>query len=188
MHVRLLQLLRKASLIRVCAVCRASYIFLTYTYYKLENSTPLHCDIYNMHWSISEQYLGWSGGAMVLGKLPVRGRPTNLDNNGARAYCACNRCGRGLFGHFFLSCIPISPLSPSLWKSARYRLEYCLKGPFNPKQPTNRAITGNSTGYSKMQYISSSAQIYPRNYTLRAQQMQFVRLFTIIPGITDSWK
>ena len=22
---------------------------------------------------------GWSGGAMVLGKLPVPGRPTNLD-------------------------------------------------------------------------------------------------------------
>ena len=24
-------------------------------------------------------YAGWSGGAMVLGKLPVPGRPTNLD-------------------------------------------------------------------------------------------------------------
>ena len=44
---------------------------------------------------------GWSGGAMVLGKLPVPGRPTNLDNSGARAYCACSRCGRGLFGYFF---------------------------------------------------------------------------------------
>ena len=41
---------------------------------------------------------------MALGKLPVPGRPTNLDNgsNGrARAYCACSRCGWGLFGHFF---------------------------------------------------------------------------------------
>ena len=33
---------------------------------------------------------GWSGGAMVLGKLPVPGRPTNLV---IRAYCACSRCG-----------------------------------------------------------------------------------------------
>ena len=33
---------------------------------------------------------------MVLGKLPVPGRPTNLDYSRARAYCACNRCGRGL--------------------------------------------------------------------------------------------
>ena len=28
---------------------------------------------------------------MVLGKLPVPGRPTNLDNSRARAYCACSR-------------------------------------------------------------------------------------------------
>ena len=42
---------------------------------------------------------GWSGGAMVLGKLSVPSRPTNLDNSRAKAYCACGRCG-GLFGHF----------------------------------------------------------------------------------------
>ena len=29
---------------------------------------------------------------MVLGKLPVPGRSTNLNNNRARAYCASNRC------------------------------------------------------------------------------------------------
>ena len=44
---------------------------------------------------------GWSGGAKVLGKLPVPGRPTNLEYSRARAYCACSRCGWGLFGHFF---------------------------------------------------------------------------------------
>ena len=44
---------------------------------------------------------GWSGGAMVLGKLPVPGRPTNLDYSRTRACCACSRCGWGLFGHFF---------------------------------------------------------------------------------------
>ena len=38
---------------------------------------------------------------MVLGKLPVPGRPTNLDYFRARAYCACSRRGWGLFGHFF---------------------------------------------------------------------------------------
>ena len=43
---------------------------------------------------------GWSGGAMVLGKLSVPRHPTNLDNSRARAYCACSRCGWGLFGHF----------------------------------------------------------------------------------------
>ena len=29
-------------------------------------------------------------------------------------------------------------LSPSLWETARYRPEYCLTGPLNPKQPTNQ--------------------------------------------------
>ena len=44
---------------------------------------------------------GWSGGAKGLGKIPVPGRPTNLGNSRARAYCACSRCGCWLFGHFF---------------------------------------------------------------------------------------
>ena len=68
---------------------------------------------------------------MVLGKLLVPGRPTNLDYSRARAFCACRRCGWGLFGH----CIShFSLLSPSLWETARY----CLKGPLNPNQSTNQ--------------------------------------------------
>ena len=46
-------------------------------------------------------FVGVFGGAMVLGKLPVLGRPTNLDCSTARAKCACCRCGWGLFGFFF---------------------------------------------------------------------------------------
>ena len=38
---------------------------------------------------------------MVLSKLPLPERPTNLDNSRARAYCTCSRCGWGLFGHVF---------------------------------------------------------------------------------------
>ena len=62
----------------------------------------------------------------MLGKLPVPERPTNLDNSRARAYCACSRCGWGLFGHFFshLSLL----FSFSFWETARYRLKYC-QGP-----------------------------------------------------------
>ena len=57
---------------------------------------------------------GWLGGAMVLGKLPVPGRPTNFDRSRARAYCACRV---GVVWTFFLSSI-ISYLSPSLWETA----------------------------------------------------------------------
>ena len=60
-------------------------------------------DIKNIR--LDKEYLllarkGWSGGAMVLGKLP---EPTNLDQSRARAYCSCSKCWRGLFGHFSLS-------------------------------------------------------------------------------------
>ena len=47
--------------------------------------------------------------------------------------------GRGVFGHFSLIYL-LSFLSPSLWETARYRLKYCLKGPLNPKQPTNQRL------------------------------------------------
>ena len=73
---------------------------------------------------------------MALGKLPVPGRPTNLDSSMTRAYCTCSRCGWGSFGHFFSRLSFLSLLSPSLWETARYRLKYCLKGPLSPKQPT----------------------------------------------------
>ena len=85
---------------------------------------------------------GWSGGAKVLGKLSVPGRPTSLDDSRARAYCSCSRCGWGLFGHFFPH-LSILFSSPSLWETARYRLKYCLKGPLNPKQPTKN-LKGNT--------------------------------------------
>ena len=77
---------------------------------------------------------------MVLGKLPVPGRPTNLYKSRARAYCTCSRCGWGLFGHFFSLVCHFSFLSPSLWETALYRLKYCFKGPLSPKQPMTNSI------------------------------------------------
>ena len=32
---------------------------------------------------------------MMLGKLPVSGRPTYMDDSRARVYFACSRCGCG---------------------------------------------------------------------------------------------
>ena len=50
---------------------------------------------------------------MVLGKLPVQGRPTYLEQSRARAYYSCSRCGWRLFGRFFsrLSFLLSFPLS-----------------------------------------------------------------------------
>ena len=73
---------------------------------------------------------------MVLGKLPVPGRPTILITVGQGPTALAAGAGGGCLDIFSLI-YPISILSPSLWETARYRLKYCLKGPLNPKQPTN---------------------------------------------------
>ena len=72
---------------------------------------------------------------MVLGKLPVPGRPTIWITVGPIALAV--GAGGGCLDIFTLF-YPYSTLSPSLWETARYRLKYCLKGPLNPKQPTNQ--------------------------------------------------
>ena len=65
------------------------------------------------------------------------GRPTIWTIVGQGPIALAVGVGGGLFGHFY-SPIIFSPLPPSLWETARYRLKYCLKGQLNPKQPTNQ--------------------------------------------------
>ena len=82
---------------------------------------------------------GWSGGAMVLGKLPVLGRPTVWIIVGQGPTALAGGAGGGCLDIFFLIYL-FSFLSPSLWEMARYRLKYCLKGPLSPNQPTNHQV------------------------------------------------
>ena len=74
---------------------------------------------------------------MVLGKLPVLGRPTIWIIVGQGPTALAVGAGRGYLDIFTLI-YPFSSLSPSLWETAQYRLKYCLIGPLNPKQPTNQ--------------------------------------------------
>ena len=67
---------------------------LSYRAVKRHESVMKELLLFHHNW-------GWSGGAMVLGKLPVPGCPTHFDNSKARAYCACNRCGCFFFFVFF---------------------------------------------------------------------------------------
>ena len=73
---------------------------------------------------------------MALGNFPVPGRPTVLMIVGRGPTALAVGAGGGGLDIFTLI-YPFSPLSPSLWETARYRLKYGLKGPLNPKQPTN---------------------------------------------------
>ena len=85
---------------------------------------------------------------MVLGKLPVPGRPTIWITVGQGPTALAVGAGGGCLDIFTLI-YPFSPLSPSLWETARYRLKYCLKGPLNPRQPTNQLYNLNSRTHQK---------------------------------------
>ena len=85
----------------------------------------------------------WSGGAMVLGKRPAPGRPSNFWIIIRQGLTALAVGAAGVAWTFFLLSI-MSLLSPFLWETVRYRLKYCLKGPSSPKLPTNNYISARS--------------------------------------------
>ena len=60
---------------------------------------------------------GWSGGAMVLGKLPVPGRPTIWISVGQGPTALAVGAGGGCLDIFTLI-YPFASLSPSLWETA----------------------------------------------------------------------
>ena len=60
---------------------------------------------------------GWSGGAKVLGKLPVPGRPTIWIIVGQGPIALAVGAGGGCLDIFTLI-YPFFPLSPSLWETA----------------------------------------------------------------------
>ena len=83
---------------------------------------------------------------MVLDKLPVPGRPTIWITVGQGPTALVVGVGGGCLDVFTLICpfrcfyshLSFSLLFRPLWETARYRLKYCLKGPLNPKHPTNQ--------------------------------------------------
>ena len=115
---------------------------------------------------------GWSGGATVLDKLLVLGRPTIwiIDGQGPTAV--------GLFGHFYSHLSFLSSFSLS------GRLKYCLKGPLNPKstnQPTNGWKTRSLYRTIPEQDQQQSYEPDTSKFHLKAkiQQEQFkVKLFS----------
>ena len=81
---------------------------------------------------------------MVLGKLPVPGRPANLDYSRARAYCSCSGCGWGLFGHFFSRLSFLFSFSLSLGDGPIWT-EILSQRAVKPKQSINQSIQNNFT-------------------------------------------
>ena len=75
---------------------------------------------------------------MVLRQLPVPGRPTIWITVGQGPTALVVGADGSCLDVFTLIYPFLSSFSLS-WETARYRLKYCLKGPLNPKQPTNQA-------------------------------------------------
>ena len=79
---------------------------------------------------------------MVLGTLPVPGRPTIWITVGQGPTALAVAAGRGCLDIFTLV-YPFCPLSLSLWERARYRLKYCPKELLNSNQPTKQPTLGS---------------------------------------------
>ena len=81
---------------------------------------------------------GWSGGVMVLCKLPVPERPTIWITVGQGPIALAVGAGGGCMDIFSLV-YHFSFFTLTLWETARYGLKYCLKGPLSPKT-TNQPL------------------------------------------------
>ena len=95
---------------------------------------------------------------MVLGKLPVPGRPIIWMTVGQGPTALAVGAGGGCLDIFTLI-YPFFPLSPSLWKRARYRLKYCLKGPLNPK-PTKQTAVQYAENIARLLQCKMNGNLY----------------------------
>ena len=92
------------------AVDNKSSIFNTYEVYILKTASTGSGKCFN---ELGQLFWGWSGGAMVLGKLPVPGRPTILITVGQGPIALAVGAGGGGLDIFTLT-YPFSSFSLSL--------------------------------------------------------------------------
>ena len=91
---------------------------------------------------------------MILGKLPFPGSLTMWMIVGQVPISLAVGADGGCLDIFISSVF--SPLSPSLWETTQYSLKYCLKGPLNPKQPTNQPTVRHKFKLSAFGFTPSS--------------------------------
>ena len=101
---------------------------------------------------------------MILGKLPVPGRPTIGITVGQGPTALAVGADGGCLDIFTLI-YHFSPLSPTLWETAQYRLKYCIKRVV--KQPTNRSVLGNYWRWMRISPAYFCLMIFPIVRTLQ---------------------
>ena len=96
---------------------------------------------------------------MVLGKLSVPVRPTNLDNSVEQGpIVLAVGAGGDCLDIFFSSIFSLLPV----WETDRYRLIYCLKGPLNPKQPTNQLPLNEGNNFYDSLFAPLNTEAFPK--------------------------
>ena len=115
---------------------------------------------------------------MVLGKLPVLGRPTIWITVGQGPTALVVAAGRSCLDIFTLI-YTFFPLSPSLWETARYRLKYCLKGPLNPK-PTSENIFFFLTCFVRIPARNSMSPIIQTTWFTRRLESLILSFYIFI--------
>ena len=100
---------------------------------------------------------------MVLGKLPVPGRPTILITVGQGPSALAVGAGGGGLDIFTLI-YPFSSLSPSLWATVRYRLKYCLKRAVKPKTASQPAFSNTQAYVTKFDLGIKWVNVNPGSY------------------------
>ena len=114
---------------------------------------------------------------MVLGKLLVPGRST-IWITVVQGLTALTVGAGGDCLDIFTLIYPFSPLSPSLWETARYRLKYCLKGQLNTNQPTNQLFPDTPTKTDQIYHdvdIEGSNPIKEHPYRMNPTKLQYLR-------------
>ena len=89
---------------------------------------------------------------MVLGKLPVPGRPTIWITVGQGPTALAVGAGGGCLDIFYSHLSFLFSFSLSLG-DGRYRLKYCLKGPLNPKSTNQISCFGIRLLYMKNGFL-----------------------------------
>ena len=109
---------------------------------------------------------------MVLSKLPGPGRPTIWITVGQGPIALAVGAGGGCLDIFTLLYV-FSPISPSLWETARYRLKFCFTGPLNPNQPTNQPFS------CLFAYLTCSCSIGLNILVTKVKIVNFIMLYLL---------
>ena len=127
---------------RNCLVLQCSYAFKRCRWNDKEcrTITDYPDSLYPKSYSLKEPWvlsLGSRGRMFAVGRWSwVTFSAVASTNLYKSTSCACSRWGWELF-RFFSLANHSAFLSPSFWKTARYRMKCCLKEPINPEQPTS---------------------------------------------------